>query len=91
MKEHFTKEEWTTKIAADTGLTKAQARQALDKVVEHAVKALQEGKSVIMQGLGTLSVRVRKARVGRNPQTGAKLEIPEHKVIGFSMSKNVKV
>ena len=62
-------------LAGKSGLTKADAGRAVDGVMEIISEALGKGESVTLVGFGTFSVGERAARVGRNPQTGAEIQI----------------
>ncbi|MDA8788257.1 HU family DNA-binding protein [Schleiferiaceae bacterium] len=70
-------------IAADAGISKAQAKSALDSVTNSIGGALASGDKVSLVGFGTFSVSVRGAREGRNPQTGATIKIAAKKVAKF--------
>ena len=70
-------------IAAEAGLTKAQAQGALEATVNAIAGALQKGESVQLVGFGTFSVAEKAARQGVNPKTGAKIEIAAKKVAKF--------
>jgi len=70
-------------IAEKAGLTKADAKKALDAFVESTTDALKNGDRVALIGFGSFSVSTRSARTGRNPQSGAPIEIPEKKVVKF--------
>ncbi len=70
-------------IAADAGLTKADAKKALDAFVGATTKALKKGDRVALVGFGSFSVSKREARKGRNPQTGKEITIPAKKVVKF--------
>jgi len=70
-------------IASDANLTKADARRALDAFVGATTKSLRSGSRVALVGFGSFSISKRKARTGRNPQTGATLQIPAKKVVKF--------
>ena len=78
------------KIAEGADITKAAAGRALDAFVEAISETLQEGESVSLVGFGTFSVRERAARTGRNPQTGAAIEIAAAKTPGFKAGKTLK-
>ena len=69
------KSELIEAIAASADLPKAAAGRALDAMVEAITGALQENDQVVLVGFGTFSVKERAARTGRNPQTGAPIEI----------------
>jgi DNA-binding protein HU-beta len=71
------------KIAKDVGLTKAQAESAFNSLISSITASLKKGQKVTIVGFGTFSVAKRKARVGRNPQTGAAIKIAAHKVPNF--------
>ena len=70
-------------IAKETGLTKADATRALEATFEVITKALKKGERVPVAGFGTFNVSKRKAREGRNPQTGAAVKIPARKAVTF--------
>jgi DNA-binding protein HU-beta len=77
------------KISDDTGVTKTQANAALDSFVEAVTKTLKGGGKVTLVGFGTFSVSRRKARKGRNPQTGAEINIKARKVARFKAGKEL--
>ncbi len=66
-------------IAADAGITKAQAQSALNSFTSSTTGALKKGDKVILVGFGTFSISNRAARMGRNPQTGAEIQIKAKK------------
>lgn len=70
-------------ISAKSGLTKADAKKALDAFVETTSDALKEGDRVALIGFGSFSLSERAARTGRNPQTGKEITIPAKKVVKF--------
>jgi len=72
-----------TLFAADAGITKAQAKKALDSFLNNVEKTLKKGGKVTLIGFGTFSTQTRKAREGRNPATGAKIKIPAKTVVKF--------
>jgi DNA-binding protein HU-beta len=72
------------RIAKDAKLSKAQATKALDSALSGIQATLKRGGKVTLVGFGTFGVGKRKARTGRNPQTGAKLKIAARKVAKFS-------
>jgi DNA-binding protein HU-beta len=77
------------KISGDAGVTKTQANAALDSFVEAVTKSLKGGGKVTLVGFGTFSVSKRKARKGRNPQTGAEITIKARKVARFKAGKEL--
>ena len=70
-------------IAAEAGLTKADAKRALDAFVTTTTGALKKGGRVALVGFGSFSVSKRNSRTGRNPQTGAPITIKAKKVVKF--------
>lgn len=70
-------------IAANAGLTKADAKKALDAFIKATTQALKKGDRVALVGFGSFSVSKRSARTGRNPQTGKEIKIPAKKVVKF--------
>jgi DNA-binding protein HU-beta len=70
-------------MAAEAGLTKADAKRALDAFVTATTKSLKKGDRVALVGFGSFSVAKRAARTGRNPQTGKEIKIAAKKVVKF--------
>ena len=70
-------------MAADAGLTKADAKKALDAFIKTTTDALAKDDRVALVGFGSFSVSTRAARTGRNPQTGQELKIAAKKVVKF--------
>jgi DNA-binding protein HU-beta len=83
----MTKAELISVIAADAGVTKAAAAKALDSYVATVAKELKKSGKLGLVGFGTFSVVKRKAREGRNPQTGKTIKIPAKKVVKFKAGK----
>jgi DNA-binding protein HU-beta len=77
------KSELVDKIAAGTGLSKGEAKKALEATTAAIKDALIAGDKVGLIGFGTFSVNERPAREGINPATKAKIQIPAKKVIKF--------
>ena len=86
----LTKQNLIGEVAEKTGLTKKQSGAALNAVLEAIQEALAKGDSVGLIGFGTFEVRERAARSGRNPQTGAPIEIPAKTVPAFKVGKKLK-
>lgn len=70
-------------IAADSGLSKADAKRALDSLINTTTGALKKGDRVALVGFGSFSISKREARKGRNPQTGKEIKIPAKNVVKF--------
>ena len=77
------------KVADDAGITKAQANEAIDAVIEAIGKTLKGGGKVTLVGFGTFSVSKRAARNGRNPKTGETIKIKARKVARFKAGKEL--
>lgn len=77
------KTELTNKIAEDSGLSKADAKKALEATIDAIRTALQVGDKVAILGFGTFTVQGRSARKGLNPATGQTIHIPSKKVVKF--------
>jgi DNA-binding protein HU-beta len=75
---------------AETGLTKKQAAAAVDTVMDAIKKTLAKGEKVSLIGFGSLSVKKRKARTGRDPRTGKEIKIKAKTVPVFSAGKALK-
>jgi len=80
------------RIFAEQGpkVSKAQAARALDSVISGITTALKRGERVTISGFGTFSASKRKARVGRNPQTGEPINIPARTVARFTPGKELR-
>ena len=81
------KQDLIKKMAAESGITQDQARTALQAVEHGIAEALGNGDSVQMIGFGTFSTITRKARKGRNPKTGAPIDIPAKQAVKFKAGK----
>lgn len=86
----MTKAELVAQIAKDAKITKVAANNAVDSMIKSITKSLKKGQDVTLVGFGTFTVAKRKARTGRNPQTGAKIRISARKVPKFRAGKGLK-
>lgn len=84
------KSELIDAIAASADISKAAAGRALDAVTDSIINALKSGDQVALVGFGTFQVKQRAARTGRNPQTGAPIEIAAANIPGFKAGKALK-
>jgi len=84
------KSELIDAVADAAGLTKADSSRALDAVISAVSGAMGKGEQVSILGFGTFLVRHRNARVGRNPQTGAEIQIKAANVPAFKPGKALK-
>lgn len=76
-------------IAKDCDLSKAKAGEALESFMKNVSKGMKKAP-VQLVGFGTFKIMKRKARMGRNPATGAKIKIKAKNVVKFAASKNPK-
>jgi DNA-binding protein HU-beta len=74
-------------IAKDAGLSKVDATNALNAFISNVTGTLKGGDSISLIGFGTFSISDRAARTGRNPQTGAEIQIAAKKVAKFKAGK----
>ena len=86
----MTKAEIIAKLAEEIKISKAAAAKALAVVTGSIAQAIREGGRVALVGFGTFSVAARKARTGRNPQTGKEIKIAAKKVPKFSAGAALK-
>ncbi len=77
-------------VAAAANLSKADASRAVEAVLDSITGALKNGDQVSLIGFGTFGVKRREARTGRNPQTGAPIQIAASNVPGFKAGKGLK-
>jgi DNA-binding protein HU-beta len=88
MSKALSKSEVAASIAESVGITKKQAVEVLQTVVEMAYKNAKN--TFTLPGLGKLVLVNRKARMGRNPATGAEIKIPAKRVVKFRVAKAAK-
>lgn len=84
------KGELVDEIAKKADVTKKQADSVLSAALESIMEAVASGDKVTLVGFGSFESRERKAREGRNPKTGDKMDIPETTVPAFSAGKSFK-
>ena len=77
-------------VAKDSKITKVQAATAIDSLVDNITRMLKKGERTSLVGFGTFSIARRKARAGRNPQTGEPIRIPAKRVVKFTPGKTLK-
>ena len=84
------KNDLISKVADDTGLSKADAGRAVDSVFDSITGQLAGGGEVRLVGFGTIAVAQRKATTGRNPRTGETIQIKASKAPKFKAGKALK-
>ena len=88
--QSVTKVELVAKMAVDSKINKAAAKKALNSFINNVTDTLKRGEKITLTGFGTFSVVERKARKGRNPQTGEDITIPATNVVRFKTGKKLK-
>ncbi len=86
----MTKAELIANVAKETKLSKAQAEKAINSVTNSISKCLKKKDKITLTGFGTFQVSKRKARKGRNPQTGQEINIKAANVPKFKAGKQLK-
>ena len=84
------KNDLVSAVSNSAGLSKANASKAVDSVFDKITGSLRYGNDVRLVGFGTFSVAQRKATTGRNPRTGAPIQIPARKQPKFKAGKALK-
>jgi DNA-binding protein HU-beta len=77
-------------VVNKTGITKSKAELAVETVFESMKKALAKGDRIELRGFGVFNVRPRKTGIGRNPRTGAEVNIPPGKAVRFKPGKELQ-
>jgi DNA-binding protein HU-beta len=78
-------------IASGTGLTKVETEAVVDGFIQTVISSLRDGKNIEIRGFGSFKVKKRKGRIARNPRTGDQVQVDEHYVPIFKVSKDLKV
>ena len=86
----MTKAQLVAKLAEAGGVSRKQADDLLNALIENVVKTVKKGETLKIPGLGIFRLRKMKARIGRNPQTGEPIKIPARKKVGFTVAKTFK-
>src|SRR5215210_5513052 len=86
----MTKADLVEEVAKVTELTRKDSEVIVDTLFESVIKALKTGDKLEVRGFGSFRVRQRNSRVGRNPKTGEKVEVPAKRVPYFKPSKELK-
>ncbi len=84
------KSELIQSVAEKAGLSNAEAARAVNAIVATISEHLAEGNRVCLMSFGSFDVRTRAARTGRNPRTGAQIQIPARNTVRFRPGKNLR-
>ena len=88
----LTKRGLVLRICEDTGLVQQQVFDIVQRTLDHICKALANGEKVELRNFGIFEVRVRKARIGRNPSApGTEVPIPERSVVKFKAGREMRL
>lgn len=85
-----TRADLSAAVYREIGMSLSESTQMVDAVVNEIIKTLEEGESVKLSSFGTLSLRRKKQRVGRNPKTGVEVPITSRTVLSFNASNILK-
>jgi nucleoid DNA-binding protein len=87
----LTKRDLVVRISKDTDLIQQQVLEVLQKTLDYITEALAKGEKVELRKFGVFEIKVRKARIGRNPNAPAKdVPIPERSVVKFKAGKEMR-
>ena len=86
----MTKAELIESVAVATDVTKKQAEAIVDTIFEAIIRSLKQGQKIELRGFGSFRLRERGARIGRNPKTGVKVNVPAKKIPYFKPGKELK-
>jgi DNA-binding protein HU-beta len=86
----MTKAELIAGIGKEAKISKASAEKAINAFTNAVTKALKKGDKLTLTGFGTFSIAKRRARIGRNPQTGKEIKIPAARVAKFKAGNLLK-
>lgn len=86
----MTKAELVEQVARNTQITKKNAEVIVNTVFESIVDSLKDGEKIELRGFGSFRIRERGSRVGRNPKTGARVNVPSKKIPYFKPGKQLK-
>jgi integration host factor subunit beta len=86
----LTKADLIAEVERVTELKRTESETVVETIFESIIDALQKGEKIEIRGFGSFRTRQRRGRVGRNPKTGAKVEVPAKKIPFFKPSKELK-
>lgn len=86
----MTKAELVEEVARTAQITKKHAELIVNTVFESIVNSLKDGDKIELRGFGSFRIRQRGPRVGRNPKTGARVEVPSKRIPYFKPGKELK-
>lgn len=90
MEKRLTKSQLMSALAEELDMSKKEAEEEYDKIVNLIYKEIRRAGEIMLPGLGKMAKKHRKARMGRNPATGEQIHIPAKTVLKFSVNKAAK-
>src|SRR6202140_2737064 len=90
MTSNMTKAELIEEVSRGVELTRKDAAVIVEAIFDSVVRSLRGGDKIEIRGFGSFRTRQRQARVGRNPKTGARVDVPAKKIPYFKPSKELK-
>ena len=86
----MTKADLVEEVVRATELPRKESETIVETIFESIIQALQNGDKIEIRGFGSFRTRQRRGRIGRNPKTGAKVEVPPKRIPFFKPSKELK-
>jgi integration host factor subunit beta len=86
----MTKADLIEDVCRSAEMSRKESEAAVDVIFESIVSAIRNGDKIEIRGFGSFRTRDRKARIGRNPKTGARVEVPAKRIPFFKPSKELK-
>jgi len=86
----LTKADLIAEVERITELKRSDSETIVETIFDSIIQSLQKGEKIEIRGFGSFRTRQRRGRVGRNPKTGAKVEVPAKKIPFFKPSKELK-
>ena len=86
----MTKADLIARVSQAVGMTRKDSEMIVETIFDSIVKSLQASEKVEIRGFGSFRTRQRQPRIGRNPKTGARVEVPSKTVPYFRLSKELK-
>jgi len=86
----MTKADLVRVVSAETGIIRKDVALAIDAFLDSVKDSMKEGKHIEIRGFGTYKLKVRKSRIGRNPKTEKKVDVPARVVPTFKFSRAFK-
>ncbi len=90
IRQGMTKAHLVEEVARGTDLTKKDAEVIVSTVLDSIVDSLKDGDKIELRGFGSFRIRERGSRIGRNPKTGARVDVPSKKIPYFKPGKELK-